>query len=604
MTKTKKYGLNKPAGEDMFNIEHFNENADIIDGTLENMDDTLKNHTHNYAGSSSAGGSANSAEKLNTANAGSTSQPVYFKDGKPVACTLTIGSIDIPVYVKDGVITPVGKKFSDYLPKTGGIVSGEITAPKFIGELQGTADNANKFAGLWRVGCYPGEPNRIWGCIPFVDGNGVMEFGQHIDFHCAGDGGKDHCSRLSATDNEDRLRCTGDFYAGHNLIAENALVTQNSIYTGGCSVENTSVSLGYGCVATGYTSSAVGYAVVALGNQAHAEGHTTQADGDCSHAEGYTTNAAGYCSHAEGNDTKAGGSCSHAEGYWTRSLGNSSHTEGINCVVNVDAVGGHAEGHTTQVDSMQGHTQGYGTYVNDNVCCAMGTFNKPQPGLHQYMLVVGNGSDGNNRSNCMSLLRNGSLNLSSTLTTSTTADYAEFFEWEDGNTNNEDRVGRFVTLNGNKIKIAKPGDYILGIVSGRPCVLGNADCDSWNKMYLTDEFNRYIYEPNPKLVYNKKTHDMEEAKDSEGNPIYEGERLKLNPEYDTTKEYISRRDRPEWAPIGMLGVLAVYHDGTCEVNGYCKCSENGTATACNRNEPDSYRVIEKVTDHIVKVILK
>lgn len=44
------------------------------------------NHTHNYAGSSSAGGAATSANKLNT-NAGSTTQPVYFTNGVPTACT-------------------------------------------------------------------------------------------------------------------------------------------------------------------------------------------------------------------------------------------------------------------------------------------------------------------------------------------------------------------------------------------------------------------------------------------------------------------------------------------------------------------------------------
>lgn len=46
-----------------------------------------KTHTHNYAGSSSAGGSATSAVKLDTATAGSATQPVYFSGGKPVACT-------------------------------------------------------------------------------------------------------------------------------------------------------------------------------------------------------------------------------------------------------------------------------------------------------------------------------------------------------------------------------------------------------------------------------------------------------------------------------------------------------------------------------------
>lgn len=48
-------------------------------------------HTHNYAGSASAGGSATSAVKLDTTTAGSATQPVYFTGGKPAACTYTLG---------------------------------------------------------------------------------------------------------------------------------------------------------------------------------------------------------------------------------------------------------------------------------------------------------------------------------------------------------------------------------------------------------------------------------------------------------------------------------------------------------------------------------
>ena len=48
-------------------------------------------HTHNYAGSGSAGGSANSAVKLDTTTAGSATQPVDFSGGKPVACSYTLG---------------------------------------------------------------------------------------------------------------------------------------------------------------------------------------------------------------------------------------------------------------------------------------------------------------------------------------------------------------------------------------------------------------------------------------------------------------------------------------------------------------------------------
>lgn len=47
-------------------------------------------HTHNYAGSSSAGGPATSANKLNTNNVGSETAPVYFKNGIPVVTGTTL----------------------------------------------------------------------------------------------------------------------------------------------------------------------------------------------------------------------------------------------------------------------------------------------------------------------------------------------------------------------------------------------------------------------------------------------------------------------------------------------------------------------------------
>ena len=73
----------------------------------------------NYAGSNSVGGAATSANKLNT-NAGSTTLPVYFSNGVPVACSTNLavnitgnaasatkltsnaGSATQPIYFKDG----------------------------------------------------------------------------------------------------------------------------------------------------------------------------------------------------------------------------------------------------------------------------------------------------------------------------------------------------------------------------------------------------------------------------------------------------------------------------------------------------------------------
>lgn len=63
-----------------------------LDGVTSNVQNQLDgksgaSHTHSYAGSSSVGGSATSAVKLDTSTAGDANTPVYFSGGKPVACT-------------------------------------------------------------------------------------------------------------------------------------------------------------------------------------------------------------------------------------------------------------------------------------------------------------------------------------------------------------------------------------------------------------------------------------------------------------------------------------------------------------------------------------
>ena len=74
-------------------IESFSPDS-VIDAKLKTKSDSshthsqysVTSHTHSYAGSASAGGAATSANKLNT-DGGSATQPVYFSNGVPVACT-------------------------------------------------------------------------------------------------------------------------------------------------------------------------------------------------------------------------------------------------------------------------------------------------------------------------------------------------------------------------------------------------------------------------------------------------------------------------------------------------------------------------------------
>jgi hypothetical protein len=75
------------------------------------------------------------------------------------------------------------------------------------------------------------------------------------------------------------------------------------------------------------------------------------------------------------------------------------------------------------------------------------------------------------------------------------ADYAEYFEWEDGNPNSEDRSGLAVVLVGDKIREAQEGEIPFGVISANPSIVGDADIDQWKGKYLRDDFGAYVREP-------------------------------------------------------------------------------------------------------------
>ena len=126
------------------------------------------------------------------------------------------------------------------------------------------------------------------------------------------------------------------------------------------------------------------------------------------------------------------------------------------------------------------------------------------------------------------------------------ADYAEYFEWADGNSSNQDRTGYTVVLDNEKIRLATSDDTaanVIGAVSVNPSVVGDSDIQRWKGKYLLDDFGAYIFED-----YN--------VEDDDGNTVVQ-QRRKLNPDYNPDTAYVSREDRQEWATIGMMGKLRI-----------------------------------------------
>ena len=240
-----------------------------------------------------------------------------------------------------------------------------------------------------------------------------------------------------------------------------------------------------------------------------------------------------------------------------------------------------------------------GQYTKANDCqYAIGRYNVDTTGVASAgaatgsFFVIGNGSSDTSLSNAFRVSATGAVYGAQAYNTGG-ADYAEYFEWEDGNLTNEDRRGRLVTLSGDKISLAdENSSYILGVVSANPSVIGNAYEDQWQGMYLTDVFGALVLETNMVPAHT--------AEDGTEFPEMEVLTAAINPNYNPEQAYIPRSDRPEWATIGMFGKLVAVDDGTCEVNGYCRPTNGGIVTVSDTG----YRVIKRLDSTHVQIVFR
>lgn len=229
---------------------------------------------------------------------------------------------------------------------------------------------------------------------------------------------------------------------------------------------------------------------------------------------------------------------------------------------------------------------GYGTEANAFGSLACGKYNKTMQDDASKnnsigdVMIIGNGktlAGKTTKSNAVRITYYGEV-FALDAYSSSGADYAEFIKpWADNNPNNEDRVGYFVTVKDGGLCFAEEGDYIVGITSGNPSVVGNGDED-WLGRWQRDEFNRII---------------MEDGY------------FKENPDYDPSQKYIGRKSRPEWDFVGMIGVLPLRDDGTCKPGGFAKCGAGGVATAADAWEcHKTFFVVERVSENVIKVEMR
>lgn len=275
--------------------------------------------------------------------------------------------------------------------------------------------------------------------------------------------------------------------------------------------------------------------------------NTNIATGKYSMAMGNSTVARGFGSVTMGYSTNANGSYSVATGYET-TAGYCAFAMGINTIA-----------------------KDFGLSIGKYCKTPTAANNTAVDG---DLFVVGNGLTVSN-SNAFRVTSEGNVYGTKAYTASG-ADICHAIEWLDGNPNNEDRRGLFVTLDGDKIRLANTQDtYILGVISANPSLICNAATDDWSKKWETDIFGERVLDKNKAWILNK---DFRE---------------------EDNENYVSRLDRKEWATVGHCGILIAVDDGTCEVNSYCMPNDNGVATAAETG----YRVMKRLDETHIEIFV-
>ena len=156
-------------------------------------------------------------------------------------------------------------------------------------------------------------------------------------------------------------------------------------------------------------------------------------------------------------------------------------------------------------------------------------------------------------------------------TSATGADYAELFEWDDGNPENEDRTGMTVKLmEGGKICITDANtspNAVIGVISAIYGFLGNNHWDEWVGKYLKDSLGRVVTETVDMVTWRDED-DKEHTFTINTIPVdievpetatyYQDTDVpKLNPKHDKTLKYTERGKRKEWGAVGLVGRLRV-----------------------------------------------
>ena len=354
--------------------------ATFVDEIKSYTDDAVStkansSHTHNYAGSSSAGGAATSANKVNKTitvqlNGGTTEGTNKFTFDGSVAKSMNITA--------SSVGAAASSHTHDDRYYTESEIDSKVSTLNTAINGKAASSHTHSISNVTNLqSSLDAKQATITGGASTITSSNLTASRALV----SDSSGKVAVSAVTSTElgyldgvtSAIQTQLDGKAASSHNHSASNITSGTLAIARGGTGNGNGYIQTGaLSDTTVGVLATAEGRNVTASGSYCHAEGNYTEASGSSAHAEGQTSTASGIASHAEGNNTTASGNYSHAEGD----------------SVTASAKNAHAEGSYTLASSECQHVQG-----RYNVEDKAGT----------YAHIVGNGTGTSARSNAHTL---------------------------------------------------------------------------------------------------------------------------------------------------------------------------------------------------------
>lgn len=189
--------------------------------------------------------------------------------------------------------------------------------------------------------------------------------------------------------------------------------------------------------------------------------------------------------------------------------------------------------------------------------------------------------------------------------------YSEMYEWTiyPGDDNKFGRFVQFNEIEHEKINLVRNSKTPVIGVSSINYVTVSDNPEYWKNKYLFNEYGD-IFMTKERLAVGQKQYDQVEEFSYIHTFPYEQYIPVENNLFDKNKNYIKRSCRNEWTSVTIYGKAIVKDNGQCVPGGYCKPmfsdinEEAGIAIPANKNDNDSFYVIDRISNTTIMIFVK